>query len=998
MFRLGRILLCVGGWWVACQPISSPAPNPPKLLAADTLQWRHTADSLLALVKTDTIFTDTFLAQAIKLLAQARQPEKWVNAWADRFRYHRDRGGIEYLCPLLENAVQQIWWEDDSHVGRMYLMLGFCLRQLGRNHAAGICYEKARQLSERFGHVTTRHPAGPIYKTLANIKTRLGENEEAEKLFLAALELLRRDTSMAQATANAFTSADIYSDLGIAYGNAGTPQKALKAYDKGLAELQRLRLLEPKDQVRRDNTLGMLLANKAAALAELGQLNEAALTVKAALQNLRPDKYNYRFNALGIQANIWEKMGRDSLALDARRQALRLADLPSSNIEPREVSKLLVAMGWAALRRGEQETAALLAQQALKQLYPHLSATNLGSNPDPAIFDPDPENAVAEALDLKSEALWQQYALRNDAHALALADSTTRLALEMTENLLEVVVYESSKLLSTQQSRRLFGRMLRILYVYHQAGDAHAMERAFTCSEQSKAVLLRQKVSADALLRQAQVSASLAERERDLRDRYTYLKNELFQHLTRHGQPDDSLGMALKQRIFRIEQEQRQTRQTISERYGLNLSQAQVPLTSVAAVRRHLLRPGECWVNYFADPDSGWVYLIYIKHGEDNFIRQPYREAAITDFIQLVNNAKVAENRSADPALWRTFVSQAHGLYRVLLEPALTQPAQRLTLSPDGALSLLPFDILLAQPADPNGPVNYAALDYVGLSMPIRLSLSASLERFYAGQPRRRPQYAYVGFAPEYTDGSLAPVYKGSALVDSMARRLGGRAFCGPQARVDTFLRYASRGAILHFYGHAEASDSFPDYSWMAFSPPSSKNNTDTRVTTNNRLGGPNQQPAFAAADYFLFAHQIYHTWIASDVALLSACRTGVGTVALGEGTLSLARAFQAAGCPATLMSLWEVRDDATASLTQLFLDNLYKGLAKDEALFLAKRDYCQKAPDPFPYFWAGFALTGSPEPVRLPRQWPWYYLSVALTLLTLAVAVWWFFLRKKTF
>lgn len=995
MLRIGLLLPLPIAWWFACQPASVPNTAPPKLGAADSISLCQAADSLLNLAQTDSLRTDVLQCEALRLLAVARNHARWTNVWADRFRYYRKREDFASICAELERAVQQIWWADEQDAGRLYLMYGFCLRQIGRNYTAGIYYEKARQLSMRFGGVTPRNPAGPIYKTLANIKTRLGENEEAEKLFLEALDLLRCDTSAANAIPNAFTAADIYSDLGVAYQNAGEWSKALAAYDKGLRVLQRLRSLKPEEQARVNNTLGMLLTNKAAALAALNQLPQAHQTVQTALGALQPDKHNYRFNTLSTQADIWEKMGRDSLAREVRRQALLLAELPKSGIEAREVSKLLIAMGWAALRHNDHNNAGRLAQQALRRLYPRLPDADLAANPDPAVFDPDPENAVAEALDLKGEALWRQYVQRNDERALALADSATRLAIEMMENLRDVAVYESSKLLSSQQSRRLFGRMFRILHAYQQSGRPSAIERAFACSEQSKAVLLRQKVSADALLQNARVDDSLALRERDLRERRAFLKNTLFQHLSQTGQPDDSLALALQQQTFRIEQEQRRLRQTIAEKYRLTLNQATAPIASSADVQRRLLRPGEYWVSYFTDPDSQWVYLIGIGPTSMSFSRQPYSESAITSFVRLFNNASTAENRSTDPELWRDFTTQAHALYRTLLAPALpsTLP-RRLTLSPDGALTLLPFDILLMQPAPPSSSVDYAALEYAGLRIPIRLSLSASLERFYAEQSRRRPERAYIGFAPEYAGGTLVSVRGGKALVDSVARRLGGRAFYGAEAAVDTFFRYAPRSAILHFYGHAEAFDSFPDYSWMAFSAPTAAAAEPDTPAAATLLGG---HSAFARTQNFLFAHQIYHAWLESEVALLSACRTGTGQVALGEGTLSLARAFQAAGCPATVMSLWEVRDDATAQLMQLLLEHLQNGTEKDVALFLAKKHYLQTAPDPFPYFWAGFALTGSPKSVRFPTA-PWLrtLALVVAGLLGAALLLWRLRMRQQ--
>lgn len=81
------------------------------------------------------------------------------------------------------------------------------------------------------------------------------------------------------------------------------------------------------------------------------------------------------------------------------------------------------------------------------------------------------------------------------------------------------------------------------------------------------------------------------------------------------------------------------------------------------------------------------------------------------------------------------------------------------------------------------------------------------------------------------------------------------------------------------------------------------------------------------------------------ELAVLSACETGLGRTAGGEGLLGLQRSFQSAGAKTTITSLWKVDDATTQKLMTEFYANLWeKGMGKLEALRAAQLSMLQEA------------------------------------------------------
>ena len=143
-------------------------------------------------------------------------------------------------------------------------------------------------------------------------------------------------------------------------------------------------------------------------------------------------------------------------------------------------------------------------------------------------------------------------------------------------------------------------------------------------------------------------------------------------------------------------------------------------------------------------------------------------------------------------------------------------------------------------------------------------------------------------------------------------------------------------------------------------------------------LAGANRPPEPGKDDGVLTALEVAELDLEGvDLTVLSACETGLGEPAGGEGLLGLQRAFQEAGARGVVASLWSTEDEPTRALMVRFYENLWqKRMGKLEALReaqlwmlregrvrgLVPLDEEQPASRPGrvpPRYWAAFILSG---------------------------------------
>jgi CHAT domain-containing protein len=96
-----------------------------------------------------------------------------------------------------------------------------------------------------------------------------------------------------------------------------------------------------------------------------------------------------------------------------------------------------------------------------------------------------------------------------------------------------------------------------------------------------------------------------------------------------------------------------------------------------------------------------------------------------------------------------------------------------------------------------------------------------------------------------------------------------------------------------------------------------------------------------------------------TKLVILSACETDLGDTIIGQGSMSLRRAFRIAGAKSVLASQWRVSDKATALLMTSFIKGWRSGKSKSDAWRAAQLSLLNSDNYKNPYFWASFTLMG---------------------------------------
>ena len=386
--------------------------------------------------------------------------------------------------------------------------------------------------------------------------------------------------------------------------------------------------------------------------------------------------------------------------------------------------------------------------------------------------------------------------------------------------------------------------------------------------------------------------------------------------------------------------------------YSLNDIQAQLALK------------GERVLMYFEGKHFIYILSLDGEEAESFAIQKPNDfQNSIHAFTELVEDDKKYDQMGGRE-YYTSFVSESAYLYELLLKPVMNQKRQAeseekpLIIIPDGSLSKLSFDVLLPRsvPLDEHTLISsqFRKLPYLIKNHRLRYGYSVST-LLDLSEVRYAAEHTYVGFAPEYGKNDerylnhvtvdLPPLVLTQEHAQGMADLMYGKAITGKNASIPNFSRFLVNTHILQLIMHGESNDSLDLNSWLAFSKDTSTH------------GG------------FLLASDIYQLGIHTNLLILHACQSGEGRVQTGEGKMSLARAFIAAGCPNIINSMWNADEETSITIMSDFLHFLKEGMPLDEALQQAKCQFIQQSKLFLPFYWSNYSLIGSND-VIITRPW----------------------------
>ncbi len=512
-----------------------------------------------------------------------------------------------------------------------------------------------------------------------------------------------------------------------------------------------------------------------------------------------------------------------------------------------------------------------------------------------------------------------------------------------------------------------FGAIEAQLLLYQLENDPISLEQAFYYSEKSKANTLKDLLHISSAIKNfASLPREVFNLEKTIKTDKAFYQSRITKEQS-EKEVDTSKVTYYENKLFDINRTQDSLTQVLEKNYPkYHQLKYKNDIVSVSNIQQQL-DDTTTLLEFFTGDSITYAFSIS-KH---DISVQELSTPKLTEQIETFRKSIIAKNTGV-------FKQQAYALYNTLIAPVKDKlVGDQLIIIPDGPLWHLNFELLLTQKDDSNNP---ALLSYLLKKYAVTYANAANLLfTTFKNDPEVKPLQECLAFS--FSDSTkIADTYMMSLAtlrsagmdlpgtrkeIKAISDIIDGQYYFGSQAIEANFKSNAGQYNILHLALHGEVDNERPENSKLYF--------TKSKDTIEDNL---------------LYSHELFALDIPAELTVLSACNTGSGKIAKGEGIMSLGTAFQYAGTKSLLLTSWEVSDQTTPELMKYFYTNLKDGMSKGKALQQAKLQYLNTAninrTDPF--YWGGFYLVGDTTAMQFNNNTQLYWVlglgAVAVILL----------------
>ncbi|MCR9250855.1 MAG: CHAT domain-containing protein [bacterium] len=894
-----------------------------------------------------------------------------ANIWHDRAEYFFDSGIFDsatYYITKAEEAYEALeLWEKQAVCLNKISNAYWSRRNLDDALTAA---QKCLELSEN--HLSKYHLEK--INALGNIGVVhffRGDYEIAEESILSAINLFELGKHP-QSEVNA----DLYNNLGLVYLRTGKWDDAITYFKKSDYTKRQFRTSYTNEMIGTINNIGGVYWN----MKNYEEALKYFLRGKDLRENLiGPDHPSnaYSHNNIGF---LYADMGKPEKGIIHLLKAAEIRKKSLGDKHPLLASSY-ARIGEAYIQMDQLNEALQNFQYSFVANDPNFENSSWDSNPvineyiDPVVF--------LKALRLKGNTLLRLYEQDSLETNLHLALSTFVSADTLIDNMRNSHIRQRDKRrVSGYAANTYLGAIITSKKLLDITRDEKYMDKAFYFSEKSRSATL-----ANSLLEsQAKVQANLPEKikkfESELRIDQSKLRSRLY------SEKDSIKQLDIQQKLSMTNSRIDSLTQKLEENYPLYFSLKYSKTNLSIQDIKNRLTNNQALIEYYSTPDLEEIYVFLVAKDKselfvvtDNNIKE-----TISDFRQCLSDFDEALEKPNESK--SKFIQSSSQLFKTLFSKVIEELSPEISqviVSSNGELASFPMELLLK--STPSEDEKYSNMDYLLNSYSVSYTNSASIlfQDFSKKESSNNsvlavaPTYPlidstnnlYVNLRSEFRD-QLNPLKWNAGEVQQITKILDGKQLTNSTATEKLFKQDAPNYKILHLAMHAFVDHNDPMLSHLVFTPDQD-----------------------SIEDGMLHIHELINLNLSADLAVLSACNTGIGKIEIGEGPMSLGTAFSYAGCPSTLVSHWAVDDNSTSELMALFYDGLSNGLSKDEALRQAKLEFLKKGDElrSHPAFWGGFVVIGNSSPIAIGKIPLYgYILIVAFSLLVL------FFFVKRRF